>query len=119
MAATYNNYEEAKREYARIAHNARQRVIDAAFTIGIEQLFYAQAGATFTGQTHTQMPPRQSPTPSWCGVLSLPVTATVIVIKTRYRELAKRHHPDRGGSPTTFNRITEAYNEALAYTKHN
>jgi DnaJ-class molecular chaperone len=46
-------------------------------------------------------------------VLNLPETATVDEIKTRWRELASQHHPDRGGDPVKFRECRLAYQEAL------
>lgn len=37
-------------------------------------------------------------------------TATPDEIKTAYRKLAMKHHPDRGGDPAQFQEITTAYN---------
>lgn len=34
-------------------------------------------------------------------------------IKKRYRDLAREHHPDRGGKQETFQALNEAYQEAL------
>jgi len=42
-------------------------------------------------------------------VLGLPPTATAQQIKRRYRALAKRYHPDRGGDPRQMQRIIAAY----------
>jgi DnaJ-domain-containing protein 1 len=42
-------------------------------------------------------------------VLGLPPDATNQQIKRRYRELAKKHHPDRGGDPREMQRIIAAY----------
>ena len=42
-------------------------------------------------------------------VLGLPPNATQLQIKRRYRALAKRHHPDRGGDPKQMQRIIAAY----------
>jgi DnaJ-domain-containing protein 1 len=42
-------------------------------------------------------------------VLGLPPNATPLQIKRRYRTLAKRHHPDRGGDPKQMQRIIAAY----------
>ncbi|HET7639780.1 MAG TPA: J domain-containing protein [Ktedonobacteraceae bacterium] len=42
-------------------------------------------------------------------VLELPPNATPQQIKRRYRTLAKRHHPDRGGDPKQMQRIIAAY----------
>ena len=43
------------------------------------------------------------------GVLGLPPTATPQQIKRRYRSLAKRYHPDRGGDQRQMQRIIAAY----------
>ena len=42
-------------------------------------------------------------------VLGLPPNATRQQIKRRYRTLAKRHHPDRGGDQQQMQRIIAAY----------
>jgi DnaJ-domain-containing protein 1 len=42
-------------------------------------------------------------------LLGLPPNATPLQIKRRYRSLAKRHHPDRGGDPKQMQRIIAAY----------
>jgi DnaJ-domain-containing protein 1 len=42
-------------------------------------------------------------------VLGLPPNATPQQIKRRYRALAKRHHPDRGGDQREMQRIIAAY----------
>ncbi len=42
-------------------------------------------------------------------VLGLPSNATRQQIKRRYRELAKKNHPDRGGDPREMQRIIAAY----------
>jgi len=43
------------------------------------------------------------------SVLGLPVNATPQQIKRRYRTLAKRYHPDRGGDQRQMQRIIAAY----------
>lgn len=43
------------------------------------------------------------------AVLGLPPNATTQQIKRRYRALAKRYHPDRGGDPRQMQRIIAAY----------
>jgi DnaJ-domain-containing protein 1 len=43
------------------------------------------------------------------AVLGLPPNATTQQIKRRYRALAKRHHPDRGGDPREMQRVIAAY----------
>ncbi len=52
--------------------------------------------------------------PGCFRVLGLTSGATLEQVKGRYRELAKRHHPDRGGDPKQFNIIVAAYDEACA-----
>ncbi len=43
------------------------------------------------------------------AVLGLPPDATRQQIKRRYRELAKKYHPDRGGDQNEMRRIIAAY----------
>ena len=43
------------------------------------------------------------------AVLGLPPDATRQEIKRRYRELAKKYHPDRGGDQKEMRRIIAAY----------
>ncbi len=43
------------------------------------------------------------------AVLGLPPNATRHQIKRRYRSLAKRYHPDRGGDQRQMQRIIAAY----------
>ena len=43
------------------------------------------------------------------NVLGLPPNATPQQIKRRYRTLAKRYHPDRGGDQQQMKRIVAAY----------
>ena len=43
------------------------------------------------------------------AVLGLPLNATPQQIKRRYRALAKRYHPDRGGDQRQMQRIIAAY----------
>lgn len=43
------------------------------------------------------------------SVLGLPPSATRQQIKRRYRALAKKHHPDRGGDQRQMQRIIAAY----------
>jgi curved DNA-binding protein CbpA len=43
------------------------------------------------------------------SILGLPPNATPQQIKRRYRVLAKRYHPDRGGDQQQMQRIIAAY----------
>jgi DnaJ-class molecular chaperone len=51
------------------------------------------------------------------AVFALGERATLAQVKSRHRELAKRHHPDRGGSsdPEAMRRINAAYRVLLEY----
>lgn len=51
--------------------------------------------------------------PFWCRILGVSPDATKSEIKTKYRELAKIHHPDAGGDPDKFREISNAYEEAI------
>ena len=42
-------------------------------------------------------------------VLRIPVTATEKEIKVAYRRAARKAHPDHGGDPAAFRRVTLAY----------
>lgn len=54
---------------------------------------------------HYDPEPRMSP----YAILGVPSTATQDEIKTAYRRLAMKHHPDRGGTLEEFQRIHDAY----------
>ena len=51
-------------------------------------------------------------------MLGLAPTASEAEIKRAYRALAKSAHPDRGGDPATFDRLTRAYECALDDARH-
>jgi curved DNA-binding protein CbpA len=36
-------------------------------------------------------------------------------VRTQYRELAKRYHPDAGGSHADFLALQQAYEQVMAY----
>lgn len=46
--------------------------------------------------------------------LNLPATALPAEVKTRWRELCRVHHPDRGGNAVEFHELRQAYQQALA-----
>jgi curved DNA-binding protein CbpA len=43
------------------------------------------------------------------SVLELSNYSSYDLIKSKYKELVKIHHPDKGGDPYTFDRIVYAY----------
>jgi len=71
--------------------------------------------ASFRG--FTALPPPKGPDGQlarpWWDALGLPEgTRDMATIETRYRELVKAHHPDRGGDAGTFNAIADAIRQA-------
>ncbi len=52
--------------------------------------------------------------PSWWVLLGVPSTATKEQIKDRFRDMAKRAHPDKGGDVNQWNILQEAYDQAMA-----
>lgn len=51
---------------------------------------------------------------SCAKVLDVPLPTTTSALKTAYRELARIHHPDKGGDAATFRRIKDAYDYLAA-----
>ena len=51
---------------------------------------------------------------SW-EVLDLDPSASVEQVRKRFRKLALRHHPDKGGSPHIFNMLKNAYKDILTF----
>jgi hypothetical protein len=50
----------------------------------------------------------------WWDVLGVAPGAPTAVIKERFRELARKHHPDAGGSLDTMQELSAAYETGLA-----
>lgn len=88
---------------------------------------HASSGGGFESQSQQQRntrgsqsrnSDRASGTPSkdcHYSVLGVPPTATETEIKKTFRKLALKHHPDKGGDPEMFKRISEA-NQILSDT---
>lgn len=57
--------------------------------------------------------PPQGGSTDWPSVLSIPRGATREEVELRYRELARLHHPDRGGDAAMMSRINAARDAAL------
>jgi DnaJ-class molecular chaperone len=53
-------------------------------------------------------------------LLHLQAEVSLAEVHTRYRELAKRYHPDAGGNHTDFLALQQAYEQVMEYLqKHN
>lgn len=57
--------------------------------------------------------PEESSAEQWWQTLGVERTAGTQDIITAYRTLAKRHHPDAGGSADMFSRVNEAYQQGM------
>lgn len=54
--------------------------------------------------------------PDCWRVIGVERGASKAMVDARFRELAKEHHPDRGGDARRFAEITQAYHEAIGAT---
>lgn len=100
-AKTFSDYMREAQEEVNRASAQRQQYYGA----------YTSFNSNFTGgfgSAATQTPPE----PAWAKILGVKATATKDEIKARYRTLAKENHPDRGGDPAKFAKISEAYEQA-------
>lgn len=98
-------------KYDRVWKNMRaiQKTIEAMR--GIERWGSSDMlDRAFTGFASLPAPGKRE----WWVVLGLNGTESTDQIKARFRELAKIHHPDNGGSADTFAEINNAYQEATA-----
>jgi hypothetical protein len=106
--------------------NPVQEAFKAKFGATFDDDFWSAANAQYQGTNNTyqktyqyaysastQTPPRPKTVPAWCKTLGLKQTATPKEIKSRYRELAKKYHPDKGGDPKKFAEIQNAYEDAI------
>lgn len=50
----------------------------------------------------------------WYVVLGVEPDAPASFIRNAYRDLVKKHHPDAGGNPEEFKRITAAYKRGMS-----
>jgi DnaJ family protein A protein 2 len=60
--------------------------------------------------------PRQAPTHKYYKLLDVPLNASLVDIKAKFKKKAFVYHPDKGGDPTKFALLREAY-EVLSDTK--
>lgn len=52
-----------------------------------------------------------APTVEWWQVLGVEPDVADVIIRARYRELVKQHHPDAGGDRIQFERIQNAWQQ--------
>lgn len=60
------------------------------------------------------LPPPASDDAGWWSVLGVTRSASRSDIEQAYRDLAKRHHPDHGGSPDAMAKLNAAREQGLA-----
>lgn len=60
----------------------------------------------------------QNKFPCCFSILEFSTQPTEQELKTRYRELVKKYHPDKGGDAEKFEEISKAYNDALKLIKN-
>ena len=60
----------------------------------------------------------QNKFPCCLSILEFSTQPTEQELKTRYRELVKKYHPDKGGDAEKFEEISKAYNDALKLIKN-
>jgi hypothetical protein len=85
-----------------------------------ERLRQAEAAAERTARMQEELRraweelvgPGRPPGTHWSDVLGVPRSATLDQVKTRWRELALLHHPDRGGDAAVFIKVQAAYERA-------
>lgn len=86
---------------AAIAHHIRAvRGMERWGVGSLEQAFTGFLALPAKGETGGE---------AWYETLGVKHDAAATEIKKAYRDLALRHHPDKGGSPVTWHKIAEAY----------
>lgn len=74
---------------------------------GLRTIFHTQA--------NYERKDREAQSRPWFAkVLGIEFPATLDAIQASFRKLARQHHPDCGGDSTTFIRLKEAYDAAVA-----
>jgi len=92
------------------AYRWRDRVCDGS----VHPLGYVRSASANRPETPSDAIYRGVRRRRWCEALELPTDTTdIAVVRTRYRELAKLHHPDVGGDHARMLEINEAYCQAL------
>lgn len=94
-----------------------QNIAAVAATLDALRAIERHGGAAILDRAFTGFAalPEHSETP-WRVALEFPQGAQVTadMVNARYRDLARKHHPDVGGDPKTFSTLTRAKEMALA-----
>jgi len=107
---------EKERQQREYGHYTEETDAGYTFHYKKEPFKRDKAGGYYWKSSGRQPPPQRPYTRpgSPFKVLDLTPMATKTQIKARFRELAKKHHPDKeGGDSKKFNEITQAYQECL------
>lgn len=84
-----------------------------SYSAGAEENSYHQENGNYSSETHTQIPTNNNDyVTSRLRILELPInTRDFSVVKAKYRELIKVHHPDKGGAVEKAAKIIDAYKD--------
>jgi hypothetical protein len=85
----------------------------AAGLLGVAFFFARRAVPNFDAYFHEQVRRQRDPI-AWRKTLGLEDPVTRRQVQDRFRELARRHHPDRGGDHRKFVELVAARDAALA-----
>ncbi|PTM61870.1 J domain-containing protein [Phreatobacter oligotrophus] len=93
--------------YSTVADNIAALAAHIEASRKIERLGVADLGEIFAG--FVALPPPKH----WSEILGVPRTATVATVNDAYRGLAKKRHPDRGGSQELMAELNLARDAAV------
>ncbi len=97
--------------YTRVADNIAAVAAHIEASRKIERLGVADIAEIFAGFVALPAPPH------WSEILGVPRTATLDEVHRAYRDLAKKRHPDRGGSQDLMAELNTAKAAAEASIK--
>lgn len=92
-------------KWNRVEHNVRAIAAHVEAMRGQDRWGVGTLDRAFTGYAALSDPDAAV---DWRDVLGLDDSATIAAAEGRYRELAMKHHPDRGGDARTMDRVAKA-----------
>lgn len=97
-----------------VAHNLRSIALHVEALRGMERWGVGSLDRAFEG--YLALPAQGGTSASWRAVLGLPASGRVQLedVTSRFAELAKKLHPDRGGAADKFQELLEARDRAVA-----